>query len=179
MSNDTLLLNANGAPLSVTPLSTLSWQESIKLIWLDKINVLEWHDWTVHSVNHSMRVPSVICVREYMPQAGTINFCRANVFIRDRYTCQYCYNTFNKADLTLDHILPRSKGGRTNWHNIVSACKKCNHSKGNNSNIVPKVMPGKPNFYQMYGSKNFTLNIKHEIWLKYLNWPDAYVNMVA
>lgn len=63
MSNDTLLLNANGAPLSVTPLSTLTWQESIKLIWLDKINVLEWHDWTVRSVNHSMHVPSVICVR--------------------------------------------------------------------------------------------------------------------
>lgn len=114
-----------------------------------------------------------------MPHSGTINFCRANVFIRDRYTCQYCHNTFNKKDLTLDHILPRSKGGRTNWHNIVSACKKCNHSKGNNSNIVPKVMPDKPNFYQMYGSKNFTLNIKHEIWLKYLNWPDEYVNMVA
>ena len=179
MSNDTLLLNANGAPLNVTPLSTLSWQESIKLIWLDKINVLEWHDWEVHSVNHSMKVPSVICIKEYMPHAGSINFTRTNVFIRDRYTCQYCYNTFNKIDLTLDHILPKSKGGRTNWHNIVTACKKCNHSKGNNTNIVPKVMPGKPNFYKMYGSKNFTLSIKHKIWLKYLDWPDEYVNMVA
>jgi|TARA_R110001606_G_scaffold135304_2_gene272275 5-methylcytosine-specific restriction endonuclease McrA len=179
MSNDTLLLNANGAPLCVTPLSTLSWQESIKLIWLDKINVLEWHDWEVHSVNHSMQVPSVITVKEYVPQAGAVNFTRTNVFIRDRYTCQYCFCSFKKSDLTLDHVLPRSKGGRTNWLNIVTACKKCNHSKGNNAKITPKQMPTRPNFYHMYGSKNFTLSIKHQIWLKYIDWPEEHIRMVA
>ena len=179
MTNDTLLLNTDGSPLSITPLSTLSWQESIKLIWLDKVNVLEWHEWQVHSVNHSMHVPSVITVKEYMPYAGTVNFTRSNVFIRDKYICQYCLKKFAKSDLTLDHILPKSKGGKTSWYNIVSACKKCNHSKGNNANIIPKVMPDKPTFYKMFGSKNFVLNIKHDSWRKYLDWPDEYINMVA
>ena len=77
--SDTLLLNADGAPLSITPLSTLTWQESIKLIWLDKINVLDWHDdWEVHSPNHTMKVPAVIAIRDYNKSAGDVNFSRKN-----------------------------------------------------------------------------------------------------
>ena len=124
--SDTLLLNADGAPLSITPLSTLTWQESIKLIWLDKINVLEWHeDWQVHSPNHTLTVPSVIAIREYVPQAnGGINFTRSNVFIRDKYTCQYCLDVFSPKELTLDHVVPKSKGGKTNWENktLIGMC---------------------------------------------------------
>lgn len=179
MSNDTLLLNANGSPLSVTPLSTLTWQESIKLIWLDKINVLEWHDnWEVHSPNHTLKVPSVIAVKDYIPQTGSVNFTRNNIFIRDRYTCQYCMNVFKTSDLTLDHVLPKSKGGKTSWENIVTACQKCNHTKGNKTHIVPKRLPEKPNFYQLYGVKNFTIHIKYPVWLNYLNWPEEHVKMV-
>lgn len=179
--SDTLLLNADGAPLSVTPLSTLAWQESIKLMWLDKINVLQWHeDWEVHSPNHTLKVPSVIAIREYIShENGGINFTRTNVFIRDKYTCQYCLGVFNTKDLTLDHVLPKSKGGKTNWENIVCACKKCNHTKSNRMDIKPIRMPQKPNFYQLYGNKNFIINIRHESWLDYLDWPDEYVRMVA
>lgn len=179
--SDTLLLNADGAPLSITPLSTLTWQESIKLIWLDKINVLEWHeDWQVHSPNHTLTVPSVIAIREYIPHTnGGINFTRNNVFVRDKYTCQYCLDVFKPSILTLDHVLPRSKGGKTNWENIVTACKKCNHAKGNRMDIKPIRMPQKPNFYQLYGNKNFTISIRHRKWLDYLKWPEEYVRMVA
>lgn len=180
MSNDTLLLNANGSPLSVTPLSTLTWQESIKLIWLDKINVLEWHDeWEVHSVNHTLQVPSVVSVKEYVPQTGTVNFTRNNIFIRDKWSCQYCHTQFKNSELTLDHVIPKSKGGKTTWENIVTACKKCNHSKGNKTHILPKKMPSKPNFYQLYNNKNFMIHIRYEIWLKYLNWPEEYVQMAV
>lgn len=178
--SDTLLLNADGAPLSVTPLSTLTWQESIKLIWLDKVNILEWHeDWEVHSPNHTLKVPSVIAVRGYVTNSNTVNFTRSNIFIRDAYTCQYCLDVFSPKDLTLDHVKPKSKGGKTNWQNIVSACKKCNHAKGNRSDIKPAKEPIQPNFYQIYGNKNFTLNIRHESWLNYLNWPEEYIRLVA
>lgn len=178
--SDTLLLNADGAPLSITPLSTLTWQESIKLIWLDKINVLDWHDdWEVHSPNHTMKVPAVIAIRDYNKNAGDVNFSRKNIFIRDNHKCQYCLETFKTSELTLDHVLPRSKGGKTSWENIVSACKKCNHAKSNRIDIKPVKMPVRPNFYQMLGNKNFTLSIHHEVWLKYLNWPDEYIRMVA
>lgn len=178
--SDTLLLNADGAPLSVTPLSTLTWQESIKLIWLDKVNILEWHeDWEVHSPNHTLKVPSVIAVRGYVTNSNTVNFTRSNIFIRDAYTCQYCLDVFSPKDLTLDHVKPKSKGGKTNWQNIVSSCKKCNHAKGNRTDIKPVKEPIQPNFYQIYGNKNFTLNIRHESWLNYLNWPEEYIRLVA
>jgi 5-methylcytosine-specific restriction endonuclease McrA len=126
-----------------------------------------------------MKVPAVIAIRDYNKNAGDVNFSRKNIFIRDNHKCQYCLDTFKTSELTLDHVLPRSKGGKTSWENIVSACKKCNHAKSNRIDIKPVKMPVRPNFYQMLGNKNFTLSIHHEVWLKYLNWPDEYVRMVA
>jgi 5-methylcytosine-specific restriction endonuclease McrA len=109
--SDTLLLNADGAPLSITPLSTLTWQESIKLIWLDKINVLDWHDdWEVHSPNHTMKVPAVIAIRDYNKSAGDVNFSRKNIFIRDNHKCQYCLDTFKTSEITLDPKVVKHHG---------------------------------------------------------------------
>ena len=72
-----------------------------------------------------MKVPSVIAVREYVQQDREgINFSRRNVFI-SHYTCQYCLHPFNSKELTLDHVIPRSKGGKSG-DNMVTACKKCN-----------------------------------------------------
>lgn len=181
MSNDTLLLNADGTPLSVIPLSTLTWQESIKLVILDRVNVLHWHEgWEIHSQSLTISVPSVIASRQYISRTKQgINFNRHNVFARDRHICQYCGDIFSAKDLTLDHVLPKSKGGRTTWENIVTACKPCNHSKGNNYKIVPKKMPVKPDFYQIATAKSVVINIKHEEWLTYLNWPDDKIRRIA
>lgn len=181
MSNDTLLLNADGTPLSVIPLSTLNWQESIKLIFLDRVNVLAWHDnWQVHSQTMTMNVPSVVSTKEYISRAKQgVNFNRYNVFARDRHICQYCGDIFSAKELTLDHVMPKSKGGRTSWDNIVTACKKCNHQKGSNENILPKRMPSKPDFYQIAASKSVIIHIKYEEWVKYLNWPEDKIKRVA
>ena len=179
--SDTLLLNADYKPLCLSPLSTLTWQESIKLIWLDKINVLEWHDdWEVHSPSHTMKVPAVIAVREYVSQDREgINFSRKNVFIRDHYTCQYCLDSFNHKDLTLDHVKPRSKGGKSGWENMVTACKKCNTTKGSRTEIKPVKTPSKQNFFSLMAQKNFTMKVRHQVWLRYLDWPEEYVKIIA
>jgi 5-methylcytosine-specific restriction endonuclease McrA len=181
MSNDTLLLNADGSPLSITPLSSLTWQEAMKLYVLDRVNVLEWYDdWEVHSANQTFRVPCVVSVKEYIPLTKSgINFTRQNVYIRDGFCCQYCGDLFKNHELTLDHVLPKSKGGRTNWENIVTACKPCNHSKGNNEKIVPKKKPVRPNFYQVLNSKNFYITIGNEKWLNYIQWPEEYIRLIA
>lgn len=181
MSNDCLLLNADGTPLSVFPLSTLTWQESVKLVLLNRVNVLSWHDdWDIHSQSLTMKVPSVIATREYISRAKQgVNFNRYNVFARDRHICQYCGDIFSPKDLTLDHVLPRSKGGKTSWENIVTACKPCNHHKGNNEKIVPKKKPVKPDFFQMAAAKSVVLHIKYEDWLPYLNWPEEKIKLVA
>lgn len=179
--SDTLLLNADGSPLSVTPLSTLTWQEAMKLYVLDRVNVLEWYnEWEVHTARQTFKVPSVVSVKEYIPLSKSgVNFSRQNVYIRDGFVCQYCGDLFHARDLTLDHVLPRSHGGKTNWENITTACKSCNHSKGNNARIVPKKMPTKPNFYQVLNRKNFHITVKDDSWLSYLQWPEEYVRMVA
>jgi 5-methylcytosine-specific restriction endonuclease McrA len=166
---DTLLLNADGNPLSAAPLSTLTWQESIKLVWLDRINVLEWHeDWQVHSPNVTMTVPSVIMTRDFVKRRTNTSFNRSNVYCRDNYICQYCKQMFSYKDLTLDHVIPKSKGGKTEWTNVVSACRKCNNDKASHTHIKPYKEPRKPDFLQLVNGVN-DKHIDHEIWLKYIN----------
>ena len=170
---DTLLLNADGNPLSAAPLSTLTWQESIKLVWLDRINVLEWHeDWQVHSPNHTMTVPSVMMVREYVKRRSNTSFNRSNVYLRDNYICQYCKQMFSHKDLTLDHVIPRSKGGKTKWTNIVSACRKCNNDKASHTHIKPYKEPTEPDFYELVTGVN-PAHIDHDIWFKYIKLDES------
>lgn len=176
-NNATLLLNADGQPLNILPLSTLTWQESIKLLVLDRIQVVEWHDdWQVHSQSLTLNVPSVVLSREYIPRSKQgIKFNRKNVFARDKYICQYCGDIFHPKDLTLDHVLPRSKGGKTSWDNIVTACRQCNYQKGNNERIIPRKRPFKPDFFDMTANKSVTLTVSNKNWLPYLDWPEDKV----
>ena len=67
--------------------------------------------------------------RKYYKFSKKVKFSRSNVFLRDMFTCQYCKNVFEKKDLTIDHIIPKSKGGETNWLNVTTCCKSCNLSK--------------------------------------------------
>ena len=87
-------------------------------------------DW-INAVNFSIEVPRVIRLLRYdrVPQ-HVVKFNRRNIFLRDHNRCQYCRRRFSSAELSLDHVVPRSRGGRTTWDNIVSACLKCNVGKG-------------------------------------------------
>jgi 5-methylcytosine-specific restriction endonuclease McrA len=86
----------------------------------------------VHSARQAMRVPSVIRLLEYrrIPHQ-TRALSRKNILMRDRYTCQYCLRTLNSGELTLDHVMPRSRAGETTWENLVACCHHCNNRKGN------------------------------------------------
>ena len=85
---DTLLLNADGLPVGLMPLSTLTWQDSIKYMVLDKADVLMWHDgWIVHSATWETQVPSVMMLREYMKPKQSVRFSRGNVYLRDNGQC--------------------------------------------------------------------------------------------
>ena len=124
---DTLLLNADGNPLSVAPLSTLTWQESIKLVWLDRINVLEWHEnWQVHSPNITMTVPSVMMVREYVKRRSNTSFNRSNVYLRDNYICQYCKQIIsNLKKVIFSSIFRYNSSGFSDSSFRSSICYKC------------------------------------------------------
>ena len=168
--SDVLLLNADGNPVSVIPLSVIDWQEAIKYIVLDKANVIAWHDnWIVRSERWETPVPSILMLREYMKPKTTIRFSRANVYLRDKYTCQYCFTKLVKADCTLDHVLPTSHGGKSVFENTVTACGPCNANKGNNKKIVPKKRPHKPDYYELINNrKQLPFQVRHASWLEYL-----------
>ncbi len=168
--SDTLLLNADGAPVSFLPLSTITWQDAIKYMVLDKATVLSWHDnWIVHSATWETAVPSVLILKEYMKPKTSIRFSKSNVFLRDNYTCAYCSEHLEKKECTLDHVLPTSHGGKTTFENCVTACGPCNAGKGNNKKIKPKFKPHKPDFYELVNKrKRMPFQVRHEAWRDYL-----------
>src|SRR5210317_1412224 len=134
----TLLLNADAQPVSYLPLSAIQWKESITYLWLDKVTVLEWYDdWIVRSASWETRVPAVIMLKEMQRRRRKPRFSKTNLYVRDVYTCQYCNTPYTRNNLTLDHVIPISKGGRTNWENIVAACGPCNTRKGNKTHMKP------------------------------------------
>ena len=119
-----LLLNA-----SYEVIGTISWQRAVTLGFLGKVEVVEIYDAQVKGVNVSIDLPSVVRLRKYARQERKARFSRTSVYRRDGYECQYCGNGFDGSDLTLDHVNPRSKGGKTDWTNIVAACRPCNARK--------------------------------------------------
>lgn len=166
-----LILNVDGSPVNMLPLSTISWEESIKYMFLDKVTVLEWyHDWVVRSVNWSTPVPAVVMLKEYMKKKHTIRFTKQNVFLRDNFRCGYCGIEVTKKTATIDHILPKSLGGKTSFENTITCCEDCNSKKGNNSKIRPKKVPTKPTYYQLVEArKNYPFDLHHPSWKTYLD----------
>ena len=126
-SNPALVLNADYRPLSYYPLSLWSWQDAIKAVFLDRVNIVSEYETLVRSPSFAMALPSVVSLKTYVRPARYPAFTRFNVFLRDRFQCQYCGT---KHDLTFDHVVPRSKGGQTTWDNVVAACSPCNLRKG-------------------------------------------------
>jgi len=166
----TLMLNADGAPVSWLPLSTISWEEAVKYMVLEKATVLDWYDnWIVHSANWETQVPAVMILRDYEKRKTSIRFSKHNVFLRDGYICQYCSEDVSKKTATLDHVLPVSHGGKTTFENTVTACGPCNANKGNNKKIVPKVKPFKPTYFQLVEKrKKQHWDMPHPAWKNYL-----------
>lgn len=170
-----LVLNADFRPLSYFPLSLWSWREAIKAVFLDRVNVLAEYDLAVHSPSFEMAIPSVIALKEYVPPAKRPAFTRFNVFLRDRFDCQYCGDRFPPQDLTFDHVIPRSKGGRTTWENVVTSCGRCNLAKGNKmpsaAGFRPLYPPAEPSVFQLQDrGRGFPPNFLHESWRDYLYW---------
>jgi 5-methylcytosine-specific restriction endonuclease McrA len=125
--HDTLLLTQGYLPLKV-----ISWQRAICMSFLGKVEIVTTHpDREIRTVGHSFPAPAVVrLMRAHRVGPHHIRFSRRNVYLRDRFECQYCRARFPERDLTLDHVLPRSRGGRTEWANVVACCVPCNRVKG-------------------------------------------------
>ncbi len=171
-ANPALVLNADYRPLSYFPLSTWQWQDTVKAVFLDRVDVLSEYDRLVRSPGFQMRLPSVIALRTYVLPAKYPAFTRFNLFLRDRFSCQYCGAG---DDLTFDHILPRSQGGRTTWENVTTACAPCNLRKGGRtpreSGMHPHIGPERPTVFELHDhGRAFPPNFLHDSWRDYLYW---------
>ena len=155
-----LVLNADYRPLSYYPLSLWSWQDSIKSVYLDRVTIVNNYDRVVRSPSFYMKLPSVIALKSFIKPQSNPNFTRFNVFLRDKFSCQYCGG---KSELTFDHLLPRSKGGKTNWNNVVTACSSCNVKKGgrlfNHSEMMLSQKPFQPSTEDLHKMEKIFLQI--------------------
>ena len=170
-----LVLNADFRPLSYFPLSLWSWQDAVKAVFLERVNVISQYDRQVHSPSFEMPLPSVISLKEYVPMDRRPAFTRFNVFLRDSFACQYCGTHFPSEELTFDHVVPRSRGGRTRWDNVVTACAPCNLKKGHRlphtSGIFPLRLPQPPTNYELQeNGRAFPPGYLHESWRDFLYW---------
>ena len=123
----TLLLSQGYEPIKV-----ISWQRALTLLTLGKVEVVEEYDAEVRTVSVIVKVPAVVrLLRAFRRHAKPVKFSRINIYARDGYKCQYCGKKCRIDELTYDHVVPRSQGGKTTWDNIVSCCYACNHAKAN------------------------------------------------
>ncbi len=174
-SSPALVLNADFRPLSYFPLSVWPWQETIKAVVLDRVEVVSVYDRVVRSPGISIRLPSVVALKDYIQPSRRPAFTRFNVFLRDRFACQYCSRPFPSDELTFDHVVPRSRGGMTTWENVVAACSCCNLAKGNRlpkeSGMFPRHAPRAPSSQELQqNGRAFPPNFLHQSWRDFLYW---------
>lgn len=112
------------------PHQTVSWQEAVTLVYTKKGQVLEHYDAFVSSPSTTIQLPAVLRLTAMIAKMKSdVKFSRINVYTRDGFRCQYCRVKKPIKQLNYDHVIPRSKGGRTDWENIVTSCIPCNLKK--------------------------------------------------
>jgi len=167
-----LVLNADFRPLSYYPLSLWCWQDAVKSVFLDRVTIVSSYKRKIRSPSFEMGLPSVIALKNFIKPSKNPNFTRFNVFLRDKFTCQYCDE---RKNLTFDHLLPKSKGGQTDWENVVTACSTCNVQKGGklykDCGLILTQKPFRPTVDDLHkNGRYFPPNFLHESWMDYLYW---------
>lgn len=167
MQDPVLVLNATFEPINVTAV-----RRALVLLLKGVAQAEEHNHAEVHSTSTAMRVPSVIRLLSYrhIPQQ-TRALSRKNILLRDRNTCQFCGRVFPASELTLDHVVPRSRGGHSTWENLVACCYQCNNQKGNRTpEEVGLQLARRPRPFTLHTSRQLMrlMGRKDEKWRKYL-----------
>jgi len=167
-----LVLNATDEPLCVVPS-----RRAVVLVLKAKAEIVQANGEAYHSEKLRLPVPSVVRLTYFVkvPYRARATLSRRAVFIRDGFECQYCAEGFPTQDLTFDHVIPRSRGGRTIWENVVTACGECNLDKGNRlpreSGMFPIQRPYQPTTHQLQDNgRRFPPNFLHHSWRDFLYW---------
>jgi 5-methylcytosine-specific restriction endonuclease McrA len=163
-----LVLNASYEPINIC-----GARRALVLVLKGIARTEEEHGLTLHAQRSRMAMPSVIRLLEYrrIPYQ-TRALSRKNILLRDRNTCQYCGTVLPSGDLTLDHVIPRSRGGNSTWENLVACCHGCNRSKGNRMlhELDDMVLMREPRPFSLHTSRQIMrmLGRADDRWRKYL-----------
>ncbi len=167
LQSPVLVLNASYEPINITAV-----RRAVVLVFKGVATTEEENGSFIHSSRFSCRVPSVIRLREFRRiPFQTRALSRKNIIMRDRSTCQFCGRVLPAAELTLDHVIPRSRGGHTDWDNLVACCHPCNNRKGDR-------LPGEAGLELLRPPRPFTMHTSRQLmrmmgqsderWRKYL-----------
>lgn len=167
MQAPVLVLNATFEPINVTAV-----RRALVLMLKGVAQAEETQVSQVHSTSKAVPVPSVIRLLSYrhIPQQSRA-LSRKNILLRDRNICQFCGRTFSTSELTLDHVMPRSRGGRSSWENLVACCYECNNRKGDRTPEEAGLqLARRPRPFTLHTSRQLMRLIGHkdEKWRKYL-----------
>ncbi|PTL85450.1 HNH endonuclease [Vitiosangium sp. GDMCC 1.1324] len=188
LNSAVLVLNRNYQPVHVT-----SVKRALSLLYLGvakaidaQYRLYEFDDWaalsataphdSVSTINRRIRVPRVVVLSayEYLPR-GRVRFSRLNIYARDHDTCQYCARQLPRSELNLDHVVPRSQGGKTSWENVVCSCVPCNLRKGGRTPEQAGMrllkVPVRPRWTPFF--RGASRRITYREWLPFLNLADA------
>jgi 5-methylcytosine-specific restriction endonuclease McrA len=168
-STRTLLLTQGYEPIKV-----ISWQRAITLLTLGKVEVVEEYDAQIRATSLIIQVPAVVRLRKaFRRHAKPVKFSRVNIYARDGYRCQYCGVRCATDRLTYDHVIPRSRGGRTTWDNIVSCCYACNARKANRTPAEAKMalraVPARPGWMPAVQIRVSARSVP-DAWRDYVYW---------
>ncbi|WP_375765321.1 HNH endonuclease [Archangium gephyra] len=188
LNSAVLVLNRNYQPVHVT-----SVKRALSLLYLGvakaidtQYRLYEFADWaalsasaphdSVNTIDRRIRVPRVVVLSayEYLPK-GRVRFSRLNIYARDHDTCQYCARQLPRSELNLDHVVPRSQGGKTSWENVVCSCVPCNLRKGGRTPAQAGMkllkVPMRPRWTPFF--RGASRRITYREWLPFLNLADA------
>ncbi|NSW58469.1 MAG: HNH endonuclease [Armatimonadetes bacterium] len=166
MDGRVLVLNQNYEPLNVC-----TWQRAVALLFLDKAVAIEHDGKILRASNTAVRLPTVVrlnyLVKRPLPE---VRISRSSIMARDANTCQYC--GAKSKTLTLDHVLPKDRGGAHTWENVVACCTECNNKKGNRTpseaGMKLRKRPGRPRFIPYLNYPTFRAAVKRPEWRDYL-----------
>ena len=189
LERPTLVLNRNWMPVNIATVArslTMLWNRSALVVDPDDYRLYTWDDWarlvpregelTLRAVTFKMRVPEVLTLtRHDKPRSNSVTFSRRNVFKRDHTSCQYCGVQPGSHELTIDHVVPRSAGGRTTWENCVLACVSCNARKANRTPEQAAMKLRRPPFRPTWKPLYDAGSVRLTSWSRFLS--EAYWNV--
>lgn len=166
MDGRVLVLNQNYEPLHIC-----DWQRAVTLVYTGKAHAVENNGKLLRSPTTEIRLPSVVRLRDYISRPlPTVKLSRRAILARDDHRCQYCGS--HERDLTIDHVIPRERGGPHTWENLATSCRRCNNKKGSRTPREAGMKlfsrPRRPRFIPYLNFATFRAALRNEAWRDYL-----------